>query len=452
LLVAGALLLSFNLARLNEARQRTFATIEALEIGRRVEFAVINAEAGQRGFLLTGEERYLAPYEAAAGQVLHDIADLARRSRDPEQRGRLDRARPLIEAQLAELAHTIALHRRSPEAALAAVRTDEEQRLSELVRVEIGAFVARTRQMLDERWAISTRRAHSATWLAIGCGALAMVSAGLSVLGVLRRRDERRLHEQNERLEREVAARTARLEAANDELEAYAATISHDLRTPVRAIGGFAQALEEDAGERLDAEQRDWLGRIGAAAERLEGLIDDILRYSRLAHQRMQPRPVELDDVVDAVLDLHGGEIGLAGGHVTVARPLPVAMSDPQALTLAVENLVSNALKFTRPGVAAELRIHGERRSQRTVRLWVEDRGIGIAPADRERIFRPFERLHGREAYAGTGVGLAIVRRVAERSGGGCGVEPAEGGGSRFWIDLPEATRATDAATGRAAG
>ena len=137
-----------------------------------------------------------------------------------------------------------------------------------------------------------------------------------------------------------------------------------------------------------------------------------------------------------------------------MVRPLLCVRAHAVALGLAVGNLLGNALKFVAPGQAADVRIWAERRDNGMVRLWVEDRGIGVAPSNQERIFRPFQRLHGREAYPGTGVGLAIVRRVADRMGGTCGVLSSPGVGSRFWIELPaaEEDEATSAAEGRVSG
>ncbi|WP_052388908.1 sensor histidine kinase [Belnapia moabensis] len=438
LLAVGGVLLVLNLARLAEARRSTEATFRMLDGARAVVVDLLDAETGQRGFLLLGEAGYLAPYHQAVDRIWADFAALDAAVMVPEQQARLDALRPVIEAKLAELAETVALRLDAPEAALAVVRTDRGRELMDRIRDGFGTFEATARRILRERTALQDERTRMTTFLALGCGLLALASAGLGALGMLRRRDERRLVEQNHRLEQQVEERTATLEEANDELRSFAATISHDLRAPVRAIGGFAAALEEDAGARLGEEERDYLARIAGAAERMDGLIDDILGYSRLARQDIALRRVPLEEVVEAVLDQSRAE--LKGARVEVLRPMPAVSGHAGVLVQAVGNLLGNALKFRPPGEPPQVTIRCTEGEGGLVRLWVEDRGIGIAPEHQERIFRPFERLHGREAFAGTGVGLAIVRRVAERLGGRCGVISAPGEGSRFWMDLPRWT------------
>jgi signal transduction histidine kinase len=318
------------------------------------------------------------------------------------------------------------------------VRTDEGQRLTEEIRAELGRFEQTAERLLAERNIRAERAARMTTMVALGCGALAFAAAALAGLGLMRRRETRQMIERNARLEREVIQRTAALQEANDALEAFAATISHDLRAPVRAIGGYADALMEDAADRLEGPERDYVLRIGSAAERMDGLIGEILAYSRLAGQELRLTRVSLESVVQAVLDQQAEEAAAVAARIDVARPMPAAQGHEGALELAVGNLLSNALKFTKRGEAPEVRIWAEPRPGERVRLWVEDRGIGLPHDQQDRIFRPFERLHGREAFPGNGVGLSVVRRVAERLGGAAGVE-VEPGRTRFWLELPVA-------------
>ncbi len=253
-------------------------------------------------------------------------------------------------------------------------------------------------------------------------------------------------------LERRVDERTGELRDANDALEAFGHSVAHDLRAPLRNMQALAAALVEDVGHRLGPDGRDYADRIVRAGRQMDRLITDLLAFSRLSRADVPVGPVDLDGVVAEARDGLAERIAGTGARVAVDGPLPVVVGHRPTLVQVVTNLVENALKFVRPGERPEVRVRAERAGRR-VRLWVEDRGIGIAPEHRDRIFRVFERLHGEEAYPGTGIGLAIVRKGAERTGGRAGVEPRPGGGSRFWVEWPtygEVERvAPDGASGR---
>lgn len=438
LLVATALLLNLNLARLRDARGLVRLTNEILQASAEVGNQVINAETGQRGYLLTGERRYLRPYEEAAARIGSDLTRLAELIKDPGQKNRAAALKPLVEAKLAELRQTIELRERSLEEALAVVRTDEGQRLTEEIRALLADFDLAERRLLEERAAEQEHRAEITTVLAAAAGLLSLMIALLGVVLLRRWREEERLREVNAGLEQRIAERTAGLAEANRELDAFAHTVSHDLRAPLRAMRGFAAALDEDFGEALGEEGRRYVARIASAATRMDALVEDILAYSRLARQEIRTGRVELGAVVQAALDAVAPQLSELGASVSVRGPMPAVRAQAAMLRQAVENLLTNALKFTAPDQAPAVQIWSEfREEDGMARLWVEDRGIGIAPTHQERIFAPFERLHGRETYPGTGVGLAIVSRVVERLDGACGVFSRPGGGSRFWIDLP---------------
>ncbi|RYY96655.1 MAG: PAS domain S-box protein, partial [Comamonadaceae bacterium] len=240
----------------------------------------------------------------------------------------------------------------------------------------------------------------------------------------------------NADLERRVRERTLQLSEANEELEAFSYTVSHDLRAPLRGLQGFAQAVQEDYAGRLDDQGRDYLGRIMAAARRMESLIQDLLAYGRLSRDELPLREVSLDAAVRVALDHLAGEIERRRAVVQVEGPLPHVRGHPVVLQQVLQNLLGNAIQFVGAGRAARVRVHAERVGNGRVRTWVVDDGIGIRPEHQERIFRVFERLHGQEAYPGTGVGLAIVRKGCERMGGTCGLRSQAGAGSSFWFEL----------------
>jgi signal transduction histidine kinase len=238
-------------------------------------------------------------------------------------------------------------------------------------------------------------------------------------------------------LERRVEERTAQLRETNAALEAFSYTISHDLRAPLRAMQGIAQALLEDYGDRLDATGLDYARRVVASAQQMDTLIQDLLAYSRLGRADLPSQPVNLQGVVAEALGRLSGEVRQRDAEVSAEGPFPPVLAHEPTLVQVVTNLLANALKFVPPGVRPRVRVWAEERHG-AVRLWAEDNGIGIAPAHQGRIFDVFERLHGDETYPGTGIGLAIVRKGVERMGGRAGVESAEGQGSRFWVELPK--------------
>ena len=225
------------------------------------------------------------------------------------------------------------------------------------------------------------------------------------------------------------------LAETNAELEAFAYSVSHDLRAPLRAMQGFAGALLEDYAGKLGEKAQNYAKRIVAAAERMDTLIQDLLVYSRIGRSEIQLTPASLKREIDEVLRESGELIKVKGAHIDVGGRMPEVMCHSSTLRRVVSNLISNAVKFVDEGAAPEVHIWAEDKGEMT-RLWVADNGIGIEAVHKERIFRVFERLHGIEAYPGTGIGLAIVKKGVERMGGSAGVESEPGKGSRFWIEL----------------
>jgi signal transduction histidine kinase len=231
---------------------------------------------------------------------------------------------------------------------------------------------------------------------------------------------------------------TAALQEANSAMESFAYSVSHDLRAPLRAMWGFAEALEEDYREKLDEQGRRYTRSVMDAARRMDELIEDLLTFSRLSRVEIELVPVDLEAAVrEAVHEACAGDRRCMKS-ITVTAPLTSVIAHRPTLLQVLTNLLSNALKFVDPGTRPQVRVFAEARD-RTIRVWVEDNGLGIAPEHQTRIFLPFERLHGPGHYPGTGIGLAIVRKGVERMGGSVGMESELGRGSRFWIELPAA-------------
>lgn len=438
--MASAIALNLNLTRLNDTRALVARTTTILERTAILQSRIRTAEAGQRGYILTGERRYLQPYLDASAQVWPVLAELRQLVLRPDLSQRLaDLERP-IRAKLDELAQTVALRERGFEEALSVVRTDVGQRLMEEIEEGLQAFTEAERRLLEERTEDEARAANAITFVVEVTGLLALLTATLGIVLIARDRSQARMlaAEQGFRqeLEQRVEQRTAQLSEVNRELDAFAYTISHDLRAPLRAMHGYADSLEEDFGPELPPQARGYTHRITAAALRMEELIEDLLSYSRLTRAEMTLGRVDLDAVVRRTLDGLRPALEEVGARVEVAGPMPLVRANATLLGQVMENLVTNATKFTAPGRSAVVRIKAETVGER-VRVVVEDEGIGIEPSHQERIFRPFERLHGTEAYPGTGIGLAIVRRAMERMQGGYGVTSTPGQGSRFFIELP---------------
>jgi PAS domain S-box-containing protein len=238
-------------------------------------------------------------------------------------------------------------------------------------------------------------------------------------------------------LQRQITQRTRELDEKTKQLESFCYTVAHDLRAPLRAINGFADYAIEDIGSD-HPQASGFLDRIRKSTTRLDALITDLLNYTRIDQLPVTHDRIDLRPVIDSALRDLDEEIRQSDAVIQVKEPLPAVIGEQSILEQMVLNLVSNAVKFHRPDEPPHVDIFA-RDGDGRVRLFVQDRGIGIPPEYHQRIFRVFERLQTSRGYPGTGMGLAIVARGAERLGGECGVESEPGKGSTFWIDLKRA-------------
>jgi light-regulated signal transduction histidine kinase (bacteriophytochrome) len=256
---------------------------------------------------------------------------------------------------------------------------------------------------------------------------------------------ERNLADANTRLEfvnreledsnSELQRRAAELARSNAELDQFASIASHDLQEPLRKVRTFTEQLATTESERLSERGVDYLARANRAAERMQGLIQDLLQFSRVT---TNPRPfvsVDLGQVAAEVLEDLSLEIESAGTAVSVGE-LPSLRADPLQMRQLVLNLVSNAIKFRREQTSSEVSIHAEVAGD-VVTLTVADNGIGFEPQYSTRIFKVFERLHGRTEYPGTGIGLALCQKIVARHGGEIVAEGRLGEGATFTVTLP---------------
>jgi PAS domain S-box-containing protein len=238
----------------------------------------------------------------------------------------------------------------------------------------------------------------------------------------------------NAELERRVAERTAQLALANQELESFAYSVSHDLRAPLRAIDGFSKAILEDYAQQLDASGRDYLDRVRAASQRMGDLIDDLLNLSRVSRGELRPASVDLSDLARRLIEAFRAQHPDRSVEV-VLQPNVRAVGDPNLLRVVMDNLLGNSWKYTSRTANARIEFGAtEQDGERTYR--VGDNGAGYDPAYAGKLFKPFQRLHHTDEFEGHGIGLATVLRVVSRHGGRAWSEGAIGKGATFYFSL----------------
>ncbi|HKU74023.1 MAG TPA: ABC transporter substrate binding protein [Pyrinomonadaceae bacterium] len=252
-----------------------------------------------------------------------------------------------------------------------------------------------------------------------------------------RRRAKEALNQLNAELETRIAARTAALDAKSRELEAFAYSVAHDLKAPLRGIDGYSRLLLEEYAGKLDDEGRTFLQTIHDSTDEMNQLIDDLLAYSRLERREVRTDRIELAPVINSLVEEKRRELAERPIDFVIDVNGSTVRADASALAQAVRNYLDNAIKFTRKVGEPHIEV-GSKESAESCLLWVRDNGIGFDMKYHDRIFDIFQRLNIGEEYPGTGIGLAIVRKAMERMGGRAWAKSEPGNGATFYLEIPK--------------
>jgi signal transduction histidine kinase len=424
-----------------------------------LHLSVVVAESGQRGYLLTEYEEYLNPYHAELQTLDEKIALVKNIKSDVVgQKELIDDLLVLVGEKITELTTTVdlALEQRE-KSALRQIMTNRGRDLYREIRKTMQQLIDSEYQ---HRQALYTQLKNIQRDAKVNFGVSAITS-GLLVIGMflmarinlrISNRYQDDLEEQNELLQEKVDLRTQELTVyseelsrSNRELEDFAFVASHDLQEPLRKIQAFSDRLTTIYKDQLDERGVDYIKRMTTAAFRMSTLINDLLEFSRITTRGKEFVEVELDSVLDEVLgDL---EIAIAetGAQIEIA-PLPKVCADPSQMYQLFLNVLSNGLKFHKVDVAPVISVSVEQKELRdelqhvdvpSCIVTIKDNGIGFEQTYADKIFSPFQRLHGRTAYKGTGIGLAVCRRIVERHGGTITALGKPNEGAEFTITLP---------------
>ena len=411
---------------------------------------LIDAETGQRGYIITGEESYLEPYNDARAHVNQNVTELRSLTVDnATQQRALDRLEPLIATMLTTLQDRIEIRKR---VGLLPAAREVREGSSKLHMDEIRALIGGMR--LEENGLLEARSGEAdaslrKTRIVIVAGEV-LGFAFLCFAGAIvgqeigqRRRAEEDVRQLNRDLERRVAERTAELAErakelarSNAELQQFAYVASHDLQEPLRMVASFTQLLAKRYKDKLDDDARQFIDYAVDGATRMQTLISDLLTYARVGTQGKSLAPTDSEVLFKRVLESLKFVIEESGAVIS-RDPLPVVMADPQQLGQLFQNLLTNAIKF-RGKEPPCISISAEKKGS-DWKISVRDNGIGISQEHADRIFVIFQRLHTKTEYPGTGIGLAICKKIVERHGGRIWFEPSPGGGSTFCFTIPAA-------------
>ena len=424
----------------------THLVVERLQA---IRIDITQAETGQRGYILTGQERYMEPYRTGVDKVGQDIEALRDLTSDNlGERENIKRLKSLIADRLAELAAGIEVRRQS--GLLAGVETathaDNGEPWMELIATCIGEMRHAEAELLSERLeraAASTRKMKIIIALGNSLAILILLIKGVVIHWETHGRNlaEQNLKESNERLER----RTAELSETNIELESFAYSVAHDLRAPLRHIAGYSGVLTQDYGPRLDTEGLRCLGKIASCAHQMGRLVDELLALSQIGRQELAFQDTALGTLVAQVVEDLASECAGRSVEWQIGE-LFNAECDPLLMKQVFMNLLSNAVKYTRRQERAVIQVGQTQQGEERV-LFVRDNGVGFEMQHAEKLFGVFQRLHKARDFEGTGVGLAIVQRIIGRHGGRIWAEAELDRGATFFFTLGTPEKKTPAPT-----
>lgn len=468
LFAAGAVLLfmlvvsSFKLSSETEAQAAKIAEQRLVRIAaRKTKVGLLNAETGQRGFLLTGEEIYLEPYDRGISETRKYLDQLKAETKDPNDVGRVGVIAPIVEKKLAEMAQTISLAKTGKrDEALRIIASDAGLKYMAVLRDNLEAITARADDAVGRGLQDLTSSANRLS-LTTSLGSLLLVSfAGLAFYIVAKNTGQLQsardsLQTLTDELEDRVKERTEALTEANEEIQRFAYIVSHDLRAPLVNIMGFTSELESASGRLAGyfartAPDVDEAAAASIATEdipesvnfirkssvKMDGLIGAILKLSREGRRELKRERVQLDELVETSLASLQHQLEAAAVAVEVEPSLPSVVSDRLALSQIVGNILDNAVKYLAPGRPGEIKITAQESGGR-IKLRIADNGRGIAEQDLKRIFDLFRRA-GKPDRPGEGIGLAHVRSLVRALGGDVTVSSKLGEGTTFTVDLPK--------------
>lgn len=441
-----------------------------VEIGRDVRIAassvlsnLVDAETSQRGFLITGREEYLGPYEATKANLSNALKELNERARQtPEISDQIARIDTVAEQKMGELSRTIEMYRSGDrQAAYEQVQTDTGKRIMDEARQILDQIITAMNKRVGDSLEGLERSARRLSWvttlggiaIALFCGA-AFFIVYRHTQGLVEARQA--VLELNQSLEDRVAERTTALTRANDEIQRFAYIVSHDLRAPLVNIMGFTSELEvgttalktyfnaeqpteeqtEEARRAAAEEIPEAVHFIRASTSKMDGLIGAILKLSREGRREMRRERIDLDALFGQAITSLQHQLASADAKVDIPEALPSVVGDRLALEQVFGNILDNAVKYLakdRPGLIEVTASEGGGR----VKINIQDNGRGIEEKDLERIFELFRRA-GPQDRPGEGVGLAHVRALVRRMGGDVTVRSQFGHGTTFEVDLPK--------------